>query len=317
MRYNTLGKADLKMSAIGLGTWGIGGGWFGAPDDAKAIDAIHASLDHGITLIDTAPAYGNGRSEELVGRAIKGKRDQVVIATKCGLVWQTPDQQDLDKCLRKQSIIHECEQSLKRLQTDYIDLYQMHWPDVNTPIEESMEALMTLHKQGKIRYIGCSNFDIPLMEEAQKYGLIQSLQPQYSLLEREVEKELLPYCREKGLGVLSYGSLGAGALTGKYKEPPAVSGAERRATFYSFFQEPQWSKVQQLLVVLREIAEECEKPVAQVSINWVSQQPGMSCALVGAKNADQAIMNAAAGEWSLTQAQLDRITKACDEIFAS
>lgn len=316
MRYNTLGKTDLKMSAIGLGTWGMGGGWFGSSDDSKAMDAIHASLDHGITLIDTAPAYGNGRSEELVGRALKGKRDQVVIATKCGLVWQTPEQQDLDKCLTKESIIYECEQSLQRLQTDYIDLYQMHWPDVHTPIEESMEALMKLRQQGKIRYIGCSNFDVALMEEAQKYGVLQSLQPQYSLLERDVEKELLPYCREKGMGVLSYGSLGAGALTGKFKEPPAVSGTERRAAFYSFFQEPQWSKVQQLLAVLQEVAHEYEKPVAQVSINWVSQQPGMSCALVGAKNADQAVMNAAAGDWDLKQADIDRITQACNDIFA-
>ena len=163
MRYNTLGKTELKMSAIGLGTWGLGGGWFGSSDDGKAMDAIHASLDHGITLMDTAPAYGNGGSEELVGRALKGKREEVVIATKCGLVWQTPDQQDLDKCLRKQSIIEECEQSLRRLQTDYIDLYQMHWPDVHTPIEESMEALMKLREQGKIRYIGCSNFDVTQM----------------------------------------------------------------------------------------------------------------------------------------------------------
>ena len=175
---------------------------------------------------------------------------------------------------------------------------------------------MKLREQGKIRYIGCSNFDVTLMEEAQKYGVLQSLQPQYSLLERDAETELLPYCREKGLGVLSYGSLGAGALTGKFKEPPAVSSTERRATFYSFFQEPQWSKVQQLLAVLQEVAHEYEKPVAQVSINWVSQQPGMSCALVGAKNADQAIMNAAAGDWDLKQADIDRITQACNDIFA-
>ena len=178
-----------------------------------------------------------------------------------------------------------------------------------------MEALLKLQKEGKIRYIGVSNFDVPLLERTLGCGQIVSTQPQYSLLERDIEKDVLPFCREKNLGVLSYGSLGAGVLTGKFKEPPKPEEGDKRAGFYPFFEEPFWSKTQELLKTLREIAEAHGKPVAHVSINWVSQQPGMTSALTGSKNVDQAIMNAEAGDWDLTAEELAAIDAAYDRIF--
>ena len=311
MRMVKLGKSDLIVSTVGAGTWAMGGDFFGAIDDKKCVDSICASLDHGVNLVDTAPIYGKGHSETIVGQAIKGRRDKVVLCTKVGLRWGEVN----GHYLKKDSILWECEQSLKRLGTDYIDLYQMHWPDNNTPVEESMEALLKLQEQGKIRYIGVSNFSPELMERTLKCGQIVSTQPQYSLLERDIEKDILPFCREKGLGVLSYGSLGAGVLTGKFTEPPKAQPNDNRAGFYPFFKEPFWSKTQKLLVTLREIAAEHEKPVAHVAINWVAQQEGMTCALTGSKNVDQAIMNAEAGNWDLTSEELAHINAAYDEAF--
>lgn len=315
MRMNRLGNSDLIVSAVGAGTWAMGGDFFGAIDDGKCIDSLCASLDHGVNLIDTAPIYGRGHSEELVGKAIQGRRDKVVLCTKVGLVFGDHPCGDKGRCLKPEGITWEVEQSLRRLGTDYIDLYQIHWPDVATPIEESMEALMKLKKAGKIRYIGVSNFDVPLLERTLASGEIVSTQPQYSLLERDIEKDVLPFCREKNLGVLSYGSLGAGILTGKFKEPPKPQDGDKRAGFYPFFEEPFWSKTQELLAVLRAIAEKHGKPVAHVAINWVSQQPGMTCALTGSKNVDQAIMNAGAGDWDLSAEELSAIDSAYDRIF--
>lgn len=315
MRMNRLGNSDLIVSAVGAGTWAMGGDFFGATDDKKCVDSLCASLDHGVNLIDTAPIYGRGHSEELVGKAIKGRRDKVVLATKVGLAYGAHPNGGKGRCLKPEGIAWEIEQSLRRLGTDYIDLYQIHWPDADTPIEESMEALLKLQKQGKIRYIGVSNFDVPLLERTLGCGQIVSTQPQYSLLERDIEKDVLPFCREKNLGVLSYGSLGAGVLTGKFKEPPKPEEGDKRAGFYPFFEEPFWSKTQELLKTLREIADAHGKPVAHVSINWVSQQPGMTSALTGSKNVDQAIMNAEAGDWDLTAEELAAIDAAYDRIF--
>ena len=259
MRMNRLGNSDLVVSAVGAGTWAMGGDFFGAIDDKKCIDSLCASLDHGVNLIDTAPIYGKGHSETLVGQAIKGRRDKVVLCTKVGLLFDDPKGRQ-GKCLQPDSIEYEIEQSLRRLGTDYIDLYQIHWPDVNTPIEETMEALLRIQKAGKVRYLGVSNFDVPLLERTLRCGAIVSTQPQYSLLDREIEADVLPFCREHNIGVLSYGSLGAGILTGKFKEPPKPEAGDKRANFYPFFSEPFWSKTQELLKTLRAIAEEHDKP---------------------------------------------------------
>lgn len=316
MRMNKLGNSDLIVSAVGAGTWAMGGDFFGAIEDQKCIDSLCASLDHGVNLIDTAPIYGRGHSEEIVGKAIKGKdRSKIVLCTKVGLMYGDHPFGKGGKCLKKEGIMWEIDMSLRRLGTDYIDLYQMHWPDVNTPVEESMEALLKLQEQGKIRYIGVSNFDVPLLERTMKCGEFVSTQPQYSLLERDIEADVLPHCVEKNIGVLSYGSLAAGVLTGKFKEVPQAEKGDNRANFYPFFKEPMWSQTQELLKVLKAIADEHEKPITHVAINWVSQQKGMTCALTGSKNADQAIMNAAAGDWDLTAEELKKIDTAYDAIF--
>ena len=304
MKYTNLGRSGITISRITHGCMELGGGPWETQADEHNIALLHTAFDHGVTTFDTAESYGGGHSEEVVGRAFRGMRDRVVLCTKVSR-----------EHLHKADVIAACEGSLRRLGTDYIDLYQIHWPDADTPIEESMEALLKLQKQGKIRYIGVSNFDVPLLERTLGCGQIVSTQPQYSLLERDIEKDVLPFCREKNLGVLSYGSLGAGVLTGKFKEPPKPEEGDKRAGFYPFFEEPFWSKTQELLKTLREIADAHGKPVAHVSINWVSQQPGMTSALTGSKNVDQAIMNAEAGDWDLTAEELAAIDAAYDRIF--
>jgi aryl-alcohol dehydrogenase-like predicted oxidoreductase len=290
----------------------MGGDFWGKSDDDASIDTIRASLDAGINTIDTAPVYGNGHSEEIVGKAIKGrKREDIIIATKCGI-------DIVGKTGRNSSpelLYKEIDASLKRLGTDYVDLYQVHWPDPNTPLEETFTALSKIVESGKVRYVGVSNYSPEQMEEASKYCEIVSLQPPYSLLQREIEDEVLPYCIEKGIGVLSYGSIGAGALTGKFKTRPIFNDDDRRDKFYDFFSEENWPKTAALVDVLREIADSRGKPVVHVAINWVLKQEGITVALVGARTPEQAIMNAGAGEWSLSDEENKMINDAYDRIF--
>ena len=197
MRYKRLGNSSLEVSVVGLGTWAIGGDFWGKVDDDRSIRTIQRAVDCGINLIDTAPAYGGGHAERIVGQAIKGRRDKVVIATKCGIVKQGGR---ITRNLKPESIRKEVDDSLTRLGVDVIDLYQIHWPDANTPLEDTLNEMEKLRDAAKIRYIGVSNFDRKLMEEAASITEIVSLQPQYSLLDRELEKDILPFCREKGFG---------------------------------------------------------------------------------------------------------------------
>lgn len=312
MLYRKLGSSDLNCSVVALGTWSMGGDFWGKSDDDASIDTIRASLDAGINTIDTAPVYGNGHSEEIVGKAIKGrKREDIIIATKCGI-------DIVGKTGRNSSpelLYKEIDASLKRLGTDYVDLYQVHWPDPNTPLEETFTALSKIVESGKVRYVGVSNYSPEQIEEASKYCEIVSLQPPYSLLQREIEDEVLPYCIEKGIGVLSYGSIGAGALTGKFKTRPIFNDDDRRDKFYDFFSEENWPKTAALVDVLREIADSRGKPVVHVAINWVLKQEGITVALVGARTPEQAIMNAGAGEWSLSDEENKMINDAYDRIF--
>lgn len=310
MRYQKLGQTDIQVSCVGIGTWAMGGDYWGEIDEQLCVDAIHASLDMGVNLIDTAPIYGLGRSEKIVGKAIKGrKREDIILATKCGVPYL--DGRDLSK----KSVIAEAEASLRRLGADYIDIYQAHWPDVKTPAEETMEAFLQLKKEGKIRAIGLSNFSIEQIDAFRQYGVIDTFQPQYSLVQRQIEKDILPYCRKAGFGVLTYGSLGAGLLTGKYTEAPKMEGAERRRRFYKFYEEPYFSRALTLVEVLREIAAAHSCPVGQVAINWVNQQPGVSTSLVGCKNPRQAQQNAGSGEWELSAEEIARITQYSDEVM--
>lgn len=306
MDYRRLGKSELNVSVIGLGTWAIGGKFWGHTDEAAAIAAIRKAIDSGINLIDTAPIYGEGHSEEMVGKAVKGHRHQVVIATKCGARFKGPD---LVNDLTPKSIRKEVEVSLKLLGTDVIDLYQCHFPDPNTPIEETMAEMAKMKAEGKIRAIGVSNFDAVLLRRTQKVAQIASNQVGYSMLNRGIENELIPFCLEQDIGILAYGPMGGGILTGKYKQKPKFEGGDARTWFYNFYEEPLWSKVQALLKELEKIAARHGKPVSQVAVNWVRQQPGIASALVGARNPQQAEANAAAGDWQLSAEDLSGINK--------
>ncbi|HEY55078.1 MAG TPA: aldo/keto reductase [Dehalococcoidia bacterium] len=307
MEYHRLGKSELNVSVIGLGTWAIGGFFWGPTDEKEAIAAIQKAIDSGINLIDTAPIYGDGHSEETIGKAIKGHRQQVVIATKCGA--RLKDGKPLND-LTPKSIRKELEVSLKLLDTDVIDLYQCHFPDPNTPIEETMAEMSKMKAEGKIRCIGVSNFDVTLLQKAKKVAPIVSNQVQYSMLNRDIEKELVPFCQEQDIGILAYGPMGGGILTGKYKEMPKFEAGDARSFFYNYYQEPQWSQVQTLLKALESIAARHGKPVSQVAVNWARQQPGITSALVGARSHKQAEANAAAGNWQLSADEMASIKEA-------
>ena len=314
MQKRKLGSSDLDLSVVGLGTWAMGDDFFGKVDDNQSVAAIQSAVDSGVNLIDTAPAYGAGHAEEVVGRAIRGRREEVVVATKVGII---RTENDFIRNLKPDSLRREIDDSLRRLGVDVIDLYQIHWPDPETPLEDTLEELIKIREAGKYRYLGVSNFTTELMDQAREQAGIVSLQPQYSLLKREAEEELLPYCEQNNLGVLSYGTLAGGILTGKFKEIPTLPEGDNRDKFYRFFQEPQWSAVQGLLEVLRAIATEHGVTPAQVAMRWAIQQPAITSVLVGAKNADQAAANAKAGLFELTEDDIERIGEAYDRTLGS
>ncbi len=312
MDYRKLGNSDLSVSAIGLGTWAMGDDFFGRVDDTESIAAIHAALDSGVTLVDTAPAYGNGHAEEVVGKALSGHRANVVVATKCGIVRQDGA---FIRNLNPASIRKEIDASLRRLQVDVIDLYQIHWPDKSTPVEDTVEELEKIQESGKFRYLGVSNFSPKLMDQIRALTDIVSVQPQYSMLDRRIEGDVLPYAIAYDMGVLGYGTLAGGVLTGKYRDIPEFSEDDRRGHFYDFFREPLWGRIQGLLDTLRAVATDRNVSVAQVAINWTVQQRGITTALVGAKRPEQAVSNAEAGNWKLTDEELTGITNAIDAAF--
>ncbi len=313
MQYRTLGNSDLRVSAVGLGTWAYGNDTFGEVEDQQSIKAIRAAVDSGISLIDTAPAYGAGHSEKVVGRAIQGIRDEVVIASKCGVY---RDGSDYVIDLNPERIRKDIEGSLKRLDIEQIDLYQIHWPDPDTPLEESVEELINLQKEGKFKYLGVSNFDKNLLTEISNLTNVISLQPQYSLLKRDIEDDVLPYIIEQGLGILNYGTLGGGILSGKYTERPEFEDEkDNRSGFYPFFSEENWPYVQELIELLKDIAADYDKTPAQISINWAINRPGITTALVGAKSEKQASENAAAADFNLSEEEMDLLTEKSDNII--
>ena len=307
MKYSKRGTSDLHVSVVGMGTWAIGNDFWGQVDDGESIRAIQAGLDAGINFIDTAPAYGAGHAEEVVGRAIQGRRDDVVVATKVGIL---RTENDFVRNLKPDSVRQEVDDSLRRLGVDTIDLYQIHWPDPRTPIADTMGELKKAQEAGKFRYLGVSNFNIKQMDELRQFGELVSLQPHYSLLKRDIEGKVVQYCMDNSIGIVNYGTLAGGILTGKFREIPEFEEGDHRAEFYPWFKEPVWSKVQSVLDVMREIADDRGVPVAQVAINWTIQQPGITSSLVGAKNPSQAHSNAGAGEFELSEAEIERITEA-------
>lgn len=296
MEYVKFGKSDLNVSKIALGTWAIGGSNWDNYNQPNALKAIESAVDIGINLIDTAPAYGGGHAEELIGKAIHGKRDKVILATKCGLDIKNRYKKDLSP----EFIERDLTDSLKRLQTDYIDLYQIHWPVKNTPLEVTMTALNKFKEQGKIRYIGVSNFSNEEILEAVKFGII-SIQPQYSLLERSIEKEIQDTCVKNDIVILPYGSLGAGILSGKYKEVPIFSKLDARSFFYEFFKPDIWPNIQKLVEAMREMAAKKNVKIAHIAIAWLLSRKGVVSTLVGARNSEQVEDNVKALDCRLTE----------------
>lgn len=298
MRYKHVGNAGIDISALAVGTWAIGGQQWGDVNEKDSIDAIRAMIDGGVNLVDTAPIYGNGHSEEVVGKALEnGYREKVFLATKFSI--SNDENGSVINNGSYENAIWECEQSLKRLNTDHIDIYIMHWPDPATPVEVTMRALVDLKKSGKIRFIGVSNFDRNLIEEAQKVVRIDFLQPPYSMVE-ESQKELLAWCETQGIGTMTYGSLGAGILTGAIRELPDWEENDFRYTFYDYFKNPKFSKIMELLKVMDKIAQVRNKPLAQIAINWSTQKSYVSTAICGVRDPQQAYENCATFDWELT-----------------
>ena len=305
MRYKHVGNAGIDISALAVGTWAIGGQQWGDVNEKDSIDAIRAMIDGGVNLVDTAPIYGNGHSEEVVGNALEnGYREKVFLATKFSI--SNDENGSVINNGSYENAIWECEQSLKRLNTDHIDIYIMHWPDPATPVEVTMRALADLKKSGKIRFIGVSNFDRNLIEEAQKVVRIDFLQPPYSMVE-ESQKELLAWCETQGIGTMTYGSLGAGILTGAIRELPDWEENDFRYTFYDYFKNPKFSKIMELLKVMDKIAQVRNKPLAQIAINWSTQKSYVSTAICGVRDPQQAYENCATFDWELTGEEMELI----------
>lgn len=304
---------------------------WGGQDESDAIEAIRASIDAGVNTIDTAAIYGMGYSEELVAKAIAGRRDRVVIATKCGMRWDGPadegsdpwpqkDNSGKDVIIRKNSraasILYECEQSLRRLRTDVIDLYQIHWPDVSTPVEESMGAMNKLKEQGKIRAIGVSNYDVAWLRKASKVAPVASNQPPYSIIQRKIEGDVLPYCRENNIAVIVYSPLERGLLTGAVTMDRQFPPGDHRGG-HKFFRPENRRKVLDALEKVKPIAEAKKASLAQLIINWTIHEPGITAALVGARNAEQARHNAGAMGFVLSEAERAQIRSAFNSASAA
>lgn len=313
MRYTTLGTTGLTVSAATVGTWAIGGAGWGKVDSKEAVCAVRTMLEQGVNIIDTAPFYGCGAAETLVGQAIADVRDKVLLVTKGGVLWDESGAPS--KKADYDTIVAGCNDSLKRLGTDYIDLFLIHWHDDVTPMSEIMRALGDLRKAGKIRFAGASNFSQEQIEACRKYGSFDVLQQPYSMVQR-VFGPLLQWAHAQGIGTMSYGSLGAGILTGSIRTLPKFEPDDMRVNFYDFFHEPQFSRIMRLVERLDAIAAKYAAPVAQVTINWSTQSGFLDTILMGVRNADEAKQNCAAFAWQLEQADVDEITASIHELLA-
>lgn len=320
MKMKQVARIEEALSAVGFGCWAIGGDWNNTIDQAS-IEAVQQAVDLGINFFDVAPVYGFGHAEEVLGKALKGRRNKVLIASKCGLVWD--QHRNIRNDLTTQNVHREIDDSLRRLQTDYIDLYQLHWPDPQTPIAETMQTLNAIKEAGKIRYIGVSNFSVELTRQAMEVGTIVSHQGLYNLLERNAEsyhripliyraeREILPFCQEQGMAFLPYSPLFQGLLTGTFKASgnfdhtdmrannPKLTGDEFRVYF-------------EMTEQLKRFARAIEKPLVQIAINWLIRQEPVTSVLCGAQNRQHVEENAASIAWELT----DEMARHIEDILA-
>lgn len=328
MEYRKLIHTDLSLSVITFGSWAAGGWMWGKTDRNDAVNAIKSAYELGVTSIDTAPIYGQGESERIVGEAIKGiPRDKVQILTKFGMRWdlakgdfafKSQDNQgnpiDIYKYAGKESVIQECEDSLKRLGTDYIDLYQIHWPDSTTPLSETFEAVQRLIEQGKVRYAGVCNYDAALLEDASKIINLVSDQIPYSIVNRGMDRETIPYCSRNGKSVIVYSPLERGLLTGKMRPGQKFAEGDHRKN-NPFFADGNIKKTNAFLEKLEPLANEKGATLAQLVIRWTVEHPGITVALVGARNPEQAIQNAKAADIVLTAEEIQFINQQIDQIL--
>jgi aryl-alcohol dehydrogenase-like predicted oxidoreductase len=296
MEYQYLGRSDLNISRIGFGCWAIGGHGYGPVDDAGSIRAIHAALDQGINFFDTADVYGFGHSEEVLGRALGERKEQAIIATKFGVNWDNRGKTFKDSSPDR--VFEAVDASLRRLRIDCIPLYQLHWHDGKTPIKDTLDALARCREQGKIRYIGCSNFTDSMLKEAVHFARIESLQLQFSLLERQRDVNLDHCANVLRMGILVYGVLGRGLLSGKYRNGATFGEGDTRSRDLNFHGS-QLEQSLRLVNVLEQIGIKYHKKPSQVAIRWVLENPAISSALVGIKSVDQAAENAGSAGWRL------------------
>jgi aryl-alcohol dehydrogenase-like predicted oxidoreductase len=316
LEERTFGKTGLEITPIGFGSWAIGGsGWraaWGPQDDDEAVGAIRRAVELGINWIDTAAVYGLGHSEELVARALKGVSERPYVFTKCSLVWD--ESGEVHNVLKKDSVKRECEESLRRLQTDVIDLYQIHWPNPEEDIEEGWEALAELKEEGKVRHIGVSNFDVSQMERTQKIAPVETLQPPYNMLNRGIEEEILPYCAEQDIGVIVYSPMRSGLLTGKMtRERVRSLPSDDWRRNSSDFQEPRLSKNLELVKLLEKIGREHGSSPGEVAIAWTLRHPAVTAAIVGGRRPDQVDGIIGAAGFRFGEDELDRIEAFLDE----
>ena len=300
MKTRKLGYSDLHLTPIGLGTWAMGGGdWtfgWGDQDDDASIASVHQALDAGVNWIDTAAIYGHGHAERVVGKAIQDRRDDVLIATKCGRVWEG-ESREIGKSLRRESVHREVDVSLQRLGIDCIDLYQIHWPEPDEEIEEGWGAVAELVEAGKIRYAGVSNFNMEQLKRIQPIHPVTSLQPPYSMLRREVEEEILPYCRENQIGIVAYSPMQAGLLTGRFsKERVQNLPANDWRKANPFFTSPQLEANLSIIERLRPVAAQMEITLPQLALAWVLRRSEMTAAIAGARRPEQILETVKAGE---------------------
>ena len=311
MQKRRLGDTDMQLTTVGLGTWAMGGPWqfgWGPQDDEEALAAILAALDRGINWIDTAPAYGLGHSEELVGQALRQTKHKPYIATKCGLLWN--EKKEKVPCLRPESIRRECHASLERLGIGTIDLYQMHWPDPDEEIEGAWEEMARLVGEGKVRYIGVSNYSVAQLERIRRIHSPASLQPPYSMLHREAEEELLPYCSRHHMGVVVYSPMQRGLLTGKFsRERLAALAPDDHRRRHPDFQEPRFSATLELVEQLKKIARRHGRTCSQLAISWVLRRREVTAAIVGARQPDQIAETVQASDWNLGEDDIEEIER--------
>ena len=316
MNLTKLKRSDLSITPLAFGAWAIGGWMWGGAEKKDAIKALEKSFDLGITSIDTAPVYGFGLSEEIVGEAYKGKRDKIQILTKFGLSWSGKKGQfffsstdnngnpvDIYRNASKERVIQECDESLKRLHTDYIDLLQIHWPDPSTPLEETMEALNILIDQGKIRAAGVSNYDMPLLDDAVKITNIVSNQVPYSMLRRDIEADLVPWCLKNNIDILAYSPLQRGILTGKFNPDHHFNDGDTRNGL-PWYKKENIVKINLFLEDIKPLAESKKASLSQLVLRWTLEQPGITCVLAGARNPEQIVENAGAMSFSLSDDEM-------------